>query len=187
MKNKLFAAALAAVTLASVGAASAQDYGRHDRGWDRQRATITVRNDGRTFTFDRGDRLFYRLLDRPFHFRPGMTYSYTDRCNRQGCVAFVFNGRSRRPVDRIFAPHLPDRRFVWRQARDFDGRYNRFGRYERDDHRWNNDDERSYRDGRGGRGDDRDWGDDDRDDRNGRDRDGRRRGDGSGLAGGPTR
>jgi hypothetical protein len=197
MKNKLFAAALAALMLASAGAASAQDYRRnplgaeprYERNWDRGRATITVRNDGRTFTFDRGDRNFYRLLDRPFHFRPGLTYSYTDRCNRQGCVVFVFDGRSRRPIDRVFAPHLPDRRFVWRQARGFDGRYNRYGRYDRDDRSWNNDDDRRYRDGRDNRGadndrDDRD-GRDDRDDRDDR-RDGRR-GDGSGLAGGPRR
>ena len=47
---------------------------------------------------------------RPFNFQPGLTYAYTDRCNRQGCVAFVFDGRHRRPVDRIFAPHLRDAR-----------------------------------------------------------------------------
>lgn len=183
MKTKLFAAALAALTLATAGAASAQDYRRGDRGppevrhtrdFDRARATITIRNDGRTFTVNRGDRMFYRLLDRPYNFRPGMTYSYTDRCNRNGCVAFVFDNWNRRPVDRIFAPHLQMRGWSWRQARGFDGEYARFGRYDRDDHRWNNDDERNFRDGRDGRGD-RDW---DRDDR----RDGRR--DGSGLDGG---
>lgn len=178
MKTKLFAAALAALTLISATAASAQNY----RGDWRQRAEITVRNDGRTFSFNRGDRMFYRLLDRPFHFRPGMTYSYTDRCNRQGCVVFVFDGRQRRPIDRIFAPQLPDRRFVWREARGFDRGYNSFGRYDRDDQRWNHDDERGYRDGRDGRGGDDRW---DRDDRDGpdrdRDRDGRR------LEGGPRR
>lgn len=179
MKIKLFAAALAALTLASAGAASAQDYRRgplggeprYERDFDRTRATITIRNDGRTFTFDRGDRMFYRLLDRPYHFRPGMTYSYTDRCNRHGCVAFVFDGRHRRPIDRIFAPHLQMRGWAWRQARDFDGNYGRFGRYDRDDRRWSNNDERDYRDQRDGRGD-RDWDRDD--DRDGR-RDGRRR------------
>lgn len=187
MKNKLFAAALAAVTIMTAGVASAQDYRRGgDHDW-RRNAEITVRKDGRTFDFDRGDRMFYRLLDRPFHFRPGMTYSYTDRCNRNGCVVFVFDGRHRRPVDRIFAPHLPMRGYAWRQARDFDGNYGRFGRYDRDDHRWNNNDERDYRNGRDGRGD-RDWDDHDRDGRDGRDRDfdrdGRR--DGSGLRGGPS-
>jgi hypothetical protein len=160
MKNKLFAAALAALTLATAGVASAQDYRRGDRDgrgnherndrdhW-RGRGQITIRNDGRTFTFERDDRMFYRLRERPFNFQPGMTYSYTDRCNRRGCVVFVFDGRHRRPVDRIFAPHLPDRRFVWREARDFDRNYDRFGRFERDDNRWNNEDEREYRRGRG--------------------------------------
>ncbi len=204
MKNKLFAAALAALTLASVGAASAQDYRRgppgggpsHDQRWDRQRAEITVRNNGRTFSFNRGDRIFYRLLDRPYHFRAGMTYSYTDRCNRQGCVVFVFDGRSRRPVDRIFAPHLQDRRYAWRQARGFDGGYARFGRFDRDERGWNNDDDRMYREGRDGRGDSRGRDDDDRGERDGRDRDGRGdrddrdqrdgRRDG-GLEGGPNR
>jgi hypothetical protein len=183
MKNKLFAAALAAVTIMTAGVASAQDYRRGgDHDW-RRNAEITIRKDGRTFGFDRSDRMFYRLLDRPFHFRAGMTYSYTDRCNRQGCVVFVFDGRRRRPVDRIFAPHLPIRGWAVRRARDFDGGYTRFGRYDRDDRRWNNDDERNYRDGRDGR-DDRDWSDNDRDGRNGRDDDRR---DDSRLRGGPSR
>jgi hypothetical protein len=187
VKTKLFAAALAALTLASASAASAQDYRGGDNAW-RHRAEITVRNDGRTFSFDRRDRMFYRLLDRPFHFRPGMTYSYTDRCNRLGCVVFVFDGRHRRPVERIFAPRLPDRRFAWREARGFDRNYNRFGRYDRDDRNWNNEDERGFREGRDGRRDN-DWGRDedgrDRDGRDGSRRDGRR--DGSGLEGGPSR
>lgn len=204
MKNKLFAAALAALTLATAGAASAQDYRRgdlggrpsYDRDW-RQRAEITIRKDGRSFDFDRGDRMFYRLLDRPFGFRPGMTYAYTDRCNRNGCVVFVFDNRYRRPVDRIFAPHLPMRGYAWREARGWDRDYGRFGRYDRDDRNWNHDDERNYRDQRDGRADRGDWGDrnnrddrGDRNDRNDRDwnRDGRDgRGDRSGLDGGPTR
>src|SRR5690349_1807906 len=111
MKTKFFAAALAALTLATAGAASAQDYrrGDRDRGWDRgfvPGMEITIRKDGRTMQFDRDDRMFYRLMERPYRFTPGFTYQYTDRCNRQGCVAFVFDGRHRRPVDRIFAPHL---------------------------------------------------------------------------------
>jgi hypothetical protein len=185
MKNKLFAAALTALALASAsGVASAQDYRRPnlgaepryergDYGRHRGGADITIRKDGRTFSFERGDRMFYRLLDRPFNFRPGMTYAYTDRCNRQGCVAFVFDGRHRRPVDRIFAPHLRDGRYQWRESRGFDGGYNRFGRYDRDDRNWNNDDDRNYRDGR----DRGDWDGDGR-----RDRDGDRR-----LEGGPSR
>ena len=126
-------------------------------------------------SFDLGDRMFYRLQDRPFRFEPGLTYAYTDRCNRNGCVAFVFDNRSRRPIDRIFAPHLQMRGYAWREARDFDRNYGSFGRYDRDDRNWNNEDERSYRSGRDGRVDDRDH---DRDDRS---RDGRR------LEGGPTR
>ncbi len=180
MKTKLFAAALAALTLATAGAASAQDYrrGDHDRdgrGDWRGRQEITIRKDGRVMTFDRGDRMFYRLASRPYNFEPGLTYAYTDRCNRNGCVAFVFSNRSRRPIDRIFAPHLQMRGYAWREARDFDRNYGRFGRYDRDDNNWRNDDERNYRDGRNGRFDDRD------DHRDGRDRDDRR------LDGGPTR
>ena len=180
MKTKFFAAALAALTLATAGAASAQDFRRGDRDWDRGgrddwrgRQEITIRKDGRVMVFDRGDRMFYRLQDRPFRFEPGLTYAYTDRCNRQGCVAFVFDNRHRRPIDRIFAPHLQMRGYGWREARDFDRSYNRFGRYDRDDRNWNNDDDRNYRDGRDGRFDDR------RDDRNRRDR-------GDWLEGGPT-
>lgn len=160
MKNKLFAAALAALTLATAGAASAQDYrrGDHDgpryeRDFDRVRATITIRNDGRTFTFNRGDRMFYRLLDRPYNFRPGMTYIYTDQCNRHGCVAIAFDYRYRRPIERIFAPHLQMRGWAWRQARDFDHDYGRYGRFDQDDRRWNREDDRDFRDQRDGRGD----------------------------------
>jgi hypothetical protein len=135
MKTKLFAAALAMLTLASVPAATAHE--RPD-GW-RGRGEITIRNDGRVYSFDRGDRMFYRLLDRPYHFRPGLTYAYTDRCNRSSCLVFVFSDRSRRPIDRIFAPHLPRR---------LDARWDRDDRWRDRDERWN--------DG------DRDW---DRDDR----------------------
>lgn len=173
MKTKLFAAALAAaLTLGALPAAAHEsDFRRGDDGWRgdgrRGRAEITIRNDGRTFSVGRGDRLFYRLLDRPFHFRPGLTYAYSDRCNRQGCVVFVFDGRSRRPLDRIFAPHLPNPRYAYREARGFDRGYNRFGRYDRDE-RWDNADDRSYREDR----------DDDR-------RDDDRRGDDRRLEGGP--
>jgi hypothetical protein len=160
MKTKLFAAALAALTLATAGAASAQSFerdrygneGRYERGDWRDRGQITVRKDGRTLTFDRRDRMFQRLLDRPFHFRPGLTYAYTDRCNRNGCVAFVFDGRHRRPIDRIFAPHLREARgYAWREHRGFDRSYSSFGRYDRDDRNWNNEDDRNYRDDRDGR------------------------------------
>ncbi|MGE0532494.1 MAG: hypothetical protein AB7G40_09695 [Hyphomonadaceae bacterium] len=174
MKTKLFAAALAALTLATAGAASAQDFRRGDRDRDwRGRQEITIRKDGRVMSFDRGDRMFWRLQDRPFYFQPGLTYAYTDRCNRHGCIAFVFNERSRRPIDRVFAPHLQVRGYAWREARDFDRNYGRFGRYDRDERNWNNEDDSNYRDGRDGRFDDR------RDDRDGRSRGGR-------LEGGPA-
>jgi hypothetical protein len=149
---KLFAAALAALTLVTAGAASAQDFRRGDRDRDwgdrRGRAEIVVRKDGRVMSFDRGDRMFYRLIDRPYNFRPGLTYAYTDRCNRQGCIAFVFDGRHRRPVDRIFAPHLRHALYNWRETRGFDGNYGRFGRYDRDDRSWSNEDDRNFRDDR---------------------------------------
>lgn len=174
MKTKLFAAALAALTLATAGVASAQDYRRGDNEWRgdrdrdwRGRQTITIRKDGRVMTFNRRDRMFYRLQERPFNFQPGLTYAYTDRCNRQGCIAFVFDNRHRRPIDRIFAPHLRHNSYAWREGRGFDRNYGRFGRYDRDERGWNNEDDRLFREGRDGRGD-RDW---DRDD----DRDGTRR------------
>jgi hypothetical protein len=148
MKTKFFAAALAALTLATAGVASAQDLRRGDNGWSNERSArwaITVRKDGRVMSFARGDRMFYRLIDRPFNFRPGFTYAYTDRCNRQGCIAFVFDGYHRRPIDRIFAPHLRDARYAWRDSGDFDRNYSRFGDYDRDERGWNNDNDRMYR------------------------------------------
>jgi hypothetical protein len=170
MKNKLLAGLVAALALAGMAApAAAQDYGRdrgdRDRGGrdggyqdeyrgDRhgRRGGITIRNNGREFTVNRDDRMFYRLLDRPYGFQPGFTYAYTDRCNRWGCVAFVFDGWSRRPIDRIFAPHLQRRGYGWRQARGFDGEYRGFGRYDRDERGWNNNDDRMFRQDRDGRG-----------------------------------
>lgn len=152
MKTKLFAAALAAMTMLGASVASAQDYrGRdHDRwrdGRDWRRAEITVRVDGRTFDFDRRDRMFYRLSDRPYNFRPGLTYVYTDNCNRRGCQVLVFGERSRRPLDLIFAPHLPGPRFANFRERTWDDR----GR----DRDWDDRDYRDYRDSDRGR--DRDW------------------------------
>jgi hypothetical protein len=171
MKTTLFAGLVAALALAGMAApASAQDFGRdrdgyrdagyHDghrgdrgfrdgRHWGR--ANITIRDDGRVFQVNRDDRMFYRLLDRPYRFQPGLTYSYTDRCNRFGCVVFVFDGRSRRPIDRIFAAHLPMRWYRWQETRGFDSDYRGFGRYDRDERGWNNADERSFREGRDGR------------------------------------
>jgi hypothetical protein len=148
MNTKLFAAAAAALTLMTAGAAAAQDFrrDRDDRRGDwRGRQEITVRKDGRVMSFDRRDRMFYRLIDRPYNFRPGMTYAYTDRCNRQGCIAFVFDQRHRRPVDRIFAPHLRHALYNWRETRGFDRTYGRFGSYDRDERGWSNDDDRNFR------------------------------------------
>jgi hypothetical protein len=162
MKNKLFAAALAAVTLAGVALpAAAQDFRgdgrgdynqqfRGDRGSDwRMRNQINVRVDGRQFSFDRQDRAFYRLSDRPFNFRPGLTYVYTDRCSRGSCMVLVFSQRSRTPIDRTWAPRL-DRRFFFANG-DRDGRFDGRG-----DGRWDNrgDDGRGN-DGGTYRGDDR--------------------------------
>ncbi|MBI3439816.1 MAG: hypothetical protein HY054_14410 [Proteobacteria bacterium] len=164
MKNKLFAAALAAVTLA-VGAlpAAAQDFRgdgyrrdgyqqdfRGDRNDWRMRAQITVRQDGRLMSFDRRDRMFYRLMDRPFNFQPGMTYVYTNRCSRDACMVLAFAPYMRGPVDRMWVPRLG--RFFF--AGDRNDRYDGRG-----DGRWDNrgDDGRfdGGRDYRGDRGDDR--------------------------------
>ena len=166
MKNKLFAAALAAATLtAAAMPAAAQDFranqynqdfrgdGRGDPSQDfrgdhgdwRMRNQITIRQDGRQFSFDRSDRAFYRLTDRPFGFRPGLTYVYTDRCGRGQCQVLVFSQRSRAPIDRTWAPRL-DRGFFFADG----------GRDGRGDGRWNNrgDDGRGN-DGGPSRGDDR--------------------------------
>jgi hypothetical protein len=155
MKNKLFVAALAAVTLAGTALpAAAQDFRgnqynqdfrgdgrgdqnqdfRGDRGDWRMRGQITIRQDGRQFSFDRQDRAFYRLTDRPFGFRPGLTYVYTDRCGRGQCMVLVFSPRSRTPIDRTWAPRLDRGFFFARGERDgrFDGRGDgRNGGYQR--------------------------------------------------------
>lgn len=161
MKNKLFAAAIAAVTLA-VGAlpAAAQEfrgdgyrggYDQNFRGDWRTRNQITVRQDGRQVSFDRRDRLFYRLTDRPFNFRPGMTYVYTDRCGRNACMVLAFSPQSRRPVDRTWAPRLRPFFFM---AGGRDGRFDGRG-----DGRWNDRDHDGRFDGdRDNRGDGRDSG-----------------------------
>jgi len=141
MKTKLFAAALTVLTLGVSLPAAAQTYDRgyhettarnHDRDDRWRRADITVRVDGRTLRVDRDDRLFRRLVSRPYNFLPGLTYQYTDRCNRNGCVVFVFDGMRRRPIDRIFAPHLPNRHSAWRNDDRFDRDYRSYGRYNRD-------------------------------------------------------
>lgn len=179
MKKTLVAAALA--TFATFGAAmpaTAQDWDRgygdvrhednyrgRDRDWDRDGrhrdfrslGAITIRKDGRAFSFSRGDRMFFRLMDAPYNFIPGMTYSYTDRCNRWGCVAFVYAPGMRRPIDRVFAPHLPMRSWAWRGQRGFDQGYRSYGYYDRDDRRF--DDQNRYEDNQRWDDDDRRWDD----------------------------
>lgn len=175
MKRKFFSA-IFALALCAAGASPAIAHER-DQGRDSYRHSpalrmmdISVRVRGRTFEFGYGDRMFMRLIDAPYSFVPGLNYVYTDRCNRSGCVVFVYDGYRDRPVDRIFAPHLPLRGYAWRQARDFDPRYERYGGYDRDDRTF---DDRWRYDGE--RGDNR------------RDSDGRGWNDGSGLEGGPYR
>ena len=159
MKTKHIAAALlAAATLgASALPAAAQDFrGRPGYGQDFRgaRHEITVRTQRGAFTVDRSDRLFYRLTARPFNFRPGLSYVYTDRCNRQGCQVLVFARNSRRPIDRTFAPHVRFDRGDWRGSnpwdRDDDWRRDgdRDGRYNDRDHDRDYDRDRDGRDGR---------------------------------------
>jgi hypothetical protein len=153
MKTKLFVAAFAILTALTAGAASADDDYRYrgdgryedryeDRGyddrrggdWDRRyRGVITVRDHGRQWIFDRRDRLFYRLLESPFGFRPGLIYVYTDRCNRGQCRVYVYEPGYRRPVQSLIAPPL---------GRRWDNRW--------DDRRWERWDDRGFddRDGR---------------------------------------
>ena len=108
MKLKHMAGALlAALTLGAALPAAADDYGRgFDHGDFHGRGVITVRTGYAQFTVDRSDRMFWRLTDRPYNFRPGLTYVYTDRCNRAGCDVLVFSRFQGRPVDRTFAPRI---------------------------------------------------------------------------------
>ena len=142
MKNKLFVTALAALMLvAGALPAAAQDF-RNGGDW-RLRQQISVRQDGRLMTFDRGDRAFYRLLQRPFNFRPGLTYVYTNRCGRDQCMVLAFSRFSHGPVDRTWAPRL--NRFIFAGDRDghYDGRGD--GRWIDRDHDGRLDGDRDYR------------------------------------------
>lgn len=138
--KRLLAAAVAALTLAAAGAASAQDYrGGRDRdpggGRGRGGDVITIREYGRVYTFDENDRIFYRLLESPFGMRPGNVYVYTDECRGDQCQVIIYSRNRRESQGRLWAPPIS-------QYRDND-RYD--DRYNRDD-----------RGGRRGRGDD-DW------------------------------
>jgi hypothetical protein len=144
MKTKIFAAALAAITLATTGVAVAQDYrrdGRYDysdnrgRGWDDDDRRwggreIRIRDGRRSFSIDRGDRLFHRVQQSPFLFRPGHTYVYdTDRCQRDGqCRVYEYAPGRRRPTNSMIAPRINARGDRWDdddhrgRDRDRDGR-----------------------------------------------------------------
>ena len=186
MKKTIFAAAVAALTLGLAMPAAAQDFRAGRGGYNgygqndfRGRAEINIRsNDGRYFTFNRRDRAFDTFASRPYAFRPGLTYVYSNRCDRRGCLVTVFSQRDRRPVDRFIAPQLP--RWMDANWRDHDGRSSRWDS-RRDD--WGNES------GWDGRGRDRQYEDDGhyrRDDNDGRDyrnREGRR----GELEGGPSR
>lgn len=65
-----------------------------------------VRTEQGQFVIGRQNPLFQRLLDRPFQFRPGYTYIYTDQCNRDGCMVIEQAPWSRQPGDRFFAPYV---------------------------------------------------------------------------------
>ncbi len=85
MKLNAFIGGLAAAFTLGAALPAAADYNDGHRGYDRGRnREITIRMNHSQFSVDRGDRLFYRLTDRPYNFRPGYTYADTDDCNRSG-------------------------------------------------------------------------------------------------------
>ncbi|MET0183715.1 MAG: hypothetical protein ABW199_12605 [Caulobacterales bacterium] len=168
-KALLAAAALGVTVLGAVPAnADAPDYRRGpdysqdyrgDRGeWrgdnfrgDRhgpRRPSLTVVTQRGAISLQRDDRLFYTFTSAPYHFQPGFTYEYTDRCNRRGCVVNVYRGHSDYRVDRIFAPYAPRIRQDYAQWRGDDWRRDGWRgdgeRYQRD-----RDDDLRDRDGRG--------------------------------------
>lgn len=144
MKSKYIVAAI--VSALALGGAAAPAFADDFRGpgygpgygnayhqdWRQDgRGQITVRTQRGQFTVDRGDRMFYRLTDRPYRFRPGFTYLYTDRCNRDGCMVLEFARWSRMPTDRFFAPYVRFERIAWdrddrwgQDFRDFRGSQN---------------------------------------------------------------
>lgn len=146
--KKLLAALAAAIALTATGAASAQDYGRNDRGewrgdrdgrdsrsgrgdWNgrgRDGDVITIRDHGRVYAFDENDRMFYRLLESPFGMRPGNTYVYTDECRRDQCQVIIYSRARRDSAGRLWAPPISR----WRNDQRYDGRYDDDRRY-RDD------------------------------------------------------
>jgi hypothetical protein len=115
--KKLLAAIVAALTLTAAGAASAQGHRPWD-GW-RGRDVITVRDHGRVYTFNENDRIFYRLLESPFAFRPGNVYVYTDECRRDQCQVIIYARDRRQSLGRLWAPPMGHPRYFgphWRYA-----------------------------------------------------------------------
>jgi hypothetical protein len=167
MNTRSILAAFAALfALALAAPASAQNY---QRNWQGQGGAIHVVTQRGQLNVQRGERLFQYLGARPYRFRPGHTYIYTDRCNRSGCLVVELAGR--RPVDRFFAPYIP-------RGVEF---YGRGGGWEADNRAFRGSD-RDWNDGRNlRRSESRDWRNDNGDDRdwrgNGDDRDGRGNGD----------
>lgn len=105
MRTKLAALVLALGVICAAPAAPAQEYGRGDAQW-REHSEITVHTQtGRIISAQRGDRLFRRLVGRPYFFEPGMTYVYNGACSERGCVVQVFS-EGRWPIDSFLAPPL---------------------------------------------------------------------------------
>lgn len=122
----LLAATAAAVTLTALPA-SAQYYGyryHNDYYGGYRPQTITVRENGRQFTVDRGDRLYWELRAGPYHFKDGHVYTYTNRCGYAGgeCLVRVYDPYSRNmPYNTTTAPPVG-------YVSYYDNRYN----YDRD-------------------------------------------------------
>jgi hypothetical protein len=113
----LFAAAVAASALTALPA-SAQYFSYRPQ-------TITVREHSREFTVDRGDQLYWELRAGPYHFKDGVTYTYTNRCWSGGdeCLVRVFDPYGDVPNSTTTAP--PVGRISYYSA-------NRYGDYEYD-------------------------------------------------------
>jgi hypothetical protein len=132
--KKFLAVIAAALTLATAGAAAAQDYrrGGNDRNeWRGGGGEITVRDlRGRTHRFDRRDNEWATLVRSPYAFRPGLLYVYTDDCRRNECQVYIYEPGQRRARGHLWAPPL-------RQA-SYDNRYDRRDdwRDDRRDDRW---------------------------------------------------
>jgi len=99
MNAKLLLAAAAAATALTALPASAQYFNYRPH-------TITVREHAREFTVDRGDRLYWELRAGPYHFKDGVTYTYTNRCWNGGdeCLVRVYDPYGDVPSSTTTAP-----------------------------------------------------------------------------------